>query len=220
MGRLKNSGRNAGNAEWVALSLPTMAPSPCLGCSSSSQGPFIRFRRRPRPEESAVALPEEIFLPALEERWQVSYLPGDSGSVAARCDGRGRLIVSGRIGHRADTVRALKRWLSRKARATLVPWLQELSHEAGLKFRRVSIRGQRSRWGSCSVEGDISLNYKLLFLPPDLVRYVLLHELCHTTHPDHSRDFWERLVRLEPEAVYLRRQASGTGMESIPEWAR
>lgn len=92
------------------------------------------------------------------------------------------------------------------ARAHLVTRLDELATYHGLPYNRVSIRGQRSRWGSCSATNNISLNMKLLWLPTELQDYVLLHELVHTLHPDHSSRFWERLEQICPGARRSRRQ--------------
>jgi predicted metal-dependent hydrolase len=59
----------------------------------------------------------------------------------------------------------------------------------------VSVRSQRTRWGSCSRNGNISLNLRLVLLPEDLADYVILHELVHTRIPNHGRGFWEELGR-------------------------
>ncbi|HXV97711.1 MAG TPA: M48 family metallopeptidase, partial [Anaerolineae bacterium] len=80
----------------------------------------------------------------------------------------------------------------------LVSWLTEMSRIENLPFKRAAIRGQKSRWGSCSSTGTISLNYKLLFLPVSLVRYVLIHELCHTRYLNHSKKFWSLVKQKEP----------------------
>jgi hypothetical protein len=90
--------------------------------------------------------------------------------------------------------------LSRKAGERLVPWLEELARQHGFSFRRVLVRSQRTRWASYSQRGTISLNLKLLFLPSALVRYVLIHELCHTVHANHSRRFWNLVQQNDPEA--------------------
>jgi predicted metal-dependent hydrolase len=74
-----------------------------------------------------------------------------------------------------------------------------------------------SRWGSCSARGDISLNYQLLFLPPPLLRHVLLHELCHTVEMNHSPRFWATVRRFEPDLDSMRvemRQA----WTHVPDW--
>jgi predicted metal-dependent hydrolase len=129
------------------------------------------------------------------------------------------VVVSGQVGNAGEVRDSLKRWLTRQAKATLLPWLAELSEGAGLPFQRVAVRGQRTRWGSCSARGNINLNYKLLFLPPDLVRYILHHELCHIVHLNHSRSFWKLLATLEPDYRVFNTQAK-RGMDHVPEWAK
>jgi predicted metal-dependent hydrolase len=81
------------------------------------------------------------------------------------------------------------------ARAELVPRLRSLAEEHGLKVAGFSVRNQRSRWGSCSRDGRIALNFRLIQMPPHVRDYVLLHELMHLKEQNHSRRFW-RLVRL------------------------
>lgn len=168
---------------------------------------------------SQASLPEEINLPALEEHWTVRYRESSGQSVQARNNGKGILTVSGPIENKEAVKRALKRWLARQTRSSLVPWLDELSAQADLPYAAVAVRGQKTRWASCSSKGNINLNYKLLFLPPEVVRYILNHELCHTLHPNHSRRFWSEVARLEPGYKHLNHFAR-KGMEEVPEWAK
>jgi predicted metal-dependent hydrolase len=112
---------------------------------------------------------------------------------------------------------ALKQRLRRRARETLVPWLERISEETGYRCAKVRIRGQRTRWGSCSTGRAISLNYQLLFLPPEWVRYILIHELCHTAQMNHSRAFWALVARHVPD-VQTSRKALRTAWKLIPEW--
>ena len=66
-------------------------------------------------------------------------------------------------------------------------------------FGTVSIRNQRSRWGSCSRQGNLSFNYRVVFLPPRLAEYVIVHELCHLKEFNHSPRFWELVSQAVPE---------------------
>ncbi len=71
---------------------------------------------------------------------------------------------------------------------------RDLAHAHGLTVSRVTIRNQRSRWGSCSSRGAIALNWRLVQMPPDVSDYVILHELMHLKQPNHSRQFWREVA--------------------------
>ena len=90
-----------------------------------------------------------------------------------------------------DDVRpAIEADLKLLARERLVPRLTALARQHGLAFTRVSIRGQRSRWGSCSRSGAIALNFRLVQMPPEVCDYVLIHELMHLKQQNHGPRFW------------------------------
>ena len=84
-----------------------------------------------------------------------------------------------------------KRWLIRTAYPLFLMDLEQLSRRLGLSFNKLCVRCQKTCWGSCSHEGNISLNAKLLFYPKKVVQYVMIHELCHTVYMDHSQSFWQ-----------------------------
>jgi predicted metal-dependent hydrolase len=83
----------------------------------------------------------------------------------------------------------------------------------------VQIRLQRTRWGSCSSSGSISLNASLLFVAPALVRYLFVHELCHLFSMNHSRRFWNAVERFEPDYRALDRKLTAA-WALIPLWAQ
>ncbi len=90
----------------------------------------------------------------------------------------------------ADNVWQLRNWVRQKAWRLLPPLLEQLSQQTGLTYKKISIRSQKTRWGSCSSTGTISVNDQLLFLPRDTAAYLMIHELCHTQHMNHSSRFW------------------------------
>ena len=86
--------------------------------------------------------------------------------------------------------------------------LSELAMEHNFQYNRISIRNQKTRWGSCSSKNNISLNKKLLHLPDQLIDYILLHELVHTRVKNHSQDFWNELETVVPNARTVDKQLS------------
>lgn len=165
----------------------------------------------------ADALPDTLELPALGESWRIEYLPTNTRVVGVLIDRPGWVTVYGAV-HDHDACReALKRWLRLRTREELAPWLDRLATENGFRFREALIRGQRTRWASCSVNGVISLSYKLLFLERHWVRCILLHELCHTVCMNHSPRFWALLGRHEPECREIQRRMRDS-WKRVPAW--
>lgn len=83
----------------------------------------------------------------------------------------------------------------------------------GGHFTSITVRDQRSRWGSCSSRGTLSFNYRLIFAPPVILDYVVVHELCHLTHMNHSRDFWNMVEKIMPEYKIYRQWLRDHGQE-------
>ena len=122
------------------------------------------------------------------ERVRISASTAADGTLSICCADRHVRAAAG------VTVRDAVLWdLRRLAAAELAPRLHELAAVHGLAVGRVSIRDQRSRWGSCARGGNIALNFRLVQMPPSVRDYVLLHELMHLRQQNHSRRFW-RLV--------------------------
>lgn len=100
-----------------------------------------------------------------------------------------------------------RRPLARKhAEALLRERINRLAREYGFSFNRVSVRNQKTRWGSCSVNNNISLNEKLARLPDRLIDFVLLHELVHTRVKNHGKDFWLELGKCVDDVEALRKE--------------
>ena len=94
---------------------------------------------------------------------------------------------------------AAEECLTRIARRQLVPRLHELAAVHGLAVHRVTIRNQRSRWGSCARSGAVALNLRLVQMPDAVRDYVLIHELMHLKQQNHSRRFWRLVEDACPE---------------------
>ncbi|MGA7932679.1 MAG: SprT family zinc-dependent metalloprotease [Kovacikia sp.] len=148
--------------------------------------------------ETSEALPQQILLRAIAEIWQVEYHTTPLPGIRVTEQPSFKLALFGNIDDQETCKIALQRWVSRKAHGHLVPWLKSVSKELRLPFEQTLIRKQKTRWGSCSSSKTISINCKLLFLPNNLVRYVFIHELCHTVHLNHSSRFWNLVGKYEP----------------------
>ena len=169
------------------------------------------------PAKPIAVLPDRIDLPALGESWGVEYQPAKTRAVGVIVAGPGRITVYGAVHDRVACREALIGWLRLRTREELIPWLVRLSQGDGLPFNEALVRGQKTRWASCSSTKTISLSYKLLFLERDWVRFVLLHELCHTVQMNHSRKFWLLMNRLEPGCGTIRRQMRDA-WKKVPDW--
>lgn len=193
----------------------TRIPAILSGRAEWVESVFRRMERKGITPGAPPSIPSEIFLEAIGECWRLD--------VVSRADAESRLTQKGPqrlllVDGEADASRKLvRKWLAARGRETLVPWLRELSAETGLTFERAQIRGQKTRWGSCSARGTISINFNILFLPEELARYVLIHELCHTRHMDHSERYWALVARFEPRWYELDRALGASGSR-VPLW--
>ena len=161
--------------------------------------------------------PTQIVLRSPKESWQVNYQGATGDRLWIRQTKSKQVIVSGGIADVVACQAALRSWLSRKAIAEFTPWFQKVSQEVNLTFNKLSIRGQKTRWGSCSTQKNINLNYKLLFLPESLVRYVFIHELCHTVHMNHSKTFWQLVGDKDPNYQHWRNELK-QAWRYVPRW--
>lgn len=161
------------------------------------------------------ALPDRIVFAANGQAFDVRYEDAEGAPRLRQADGL--LTVLGECQRSALVRHTLQRFTMRLAHAVLLPWLERVSAESGLGFQRLQIRRQRTRWGSCSRNGTISLNACLLFQRPAVVNYLLIHELVHTQHMNHSRRFWAAVARQEPGWQALD-AALSRGWRSVPAW--
>ena len=127
-----------------------------------------------------------------------------------------------RVHRRGDTLlvpadagaarRALERWYRRAARREIAPRAEVAAAALGCSCSALTIRGQRTRWGSCSAKGALSFNWRLLLAPAAVLDYVVWHEACHLRVMDHSASFWslvhEHCPDHEAQRSWLRRQGS------------
>jgi predicted metal-dependent hydrolase len=180
-----------------------------------------------RTEARKNVVPPEPFPPAtLElagagEVWRIhvagGHGAGGNGGPRLRTTAPGLITLSGDTTNTRTLHHALRRWLMSHAAEVFAPLLEECAREMGLPYRRLAVRRQRTRWGSCSSRGTISLNCCLLFQRPEVLRYLLVHELAHVRHMNHSARFWELVARYCPNCRPLDRELLD-GWRRVPSW--
>ena len=85
----------------------------------------------------------------------------------------------------------------------------------GGTYSRITIRDQKTRWGSCSSKGTLSFNWRLMLAPPAILDYVVVHELCHLRHMDHSPAFWQAVGEVFPDYAFARKWLRKHGQELV-----
>lgn len=161
-------------------------------------------------------LPHTLDLRAIDRTYTIEYCERP-GPVRVLLTPGNCLVVIGELHDRRSIALALRRWLSDLAMLHLGEQLQRVSSETALPYARLQIRRQRTRWGSCSVSRTISLNVCLLFLDSEIVRYLMIHELCHTREMNHSVRFWSLVAQHEPNYRAQDRALLG-GWRQVPWW--
>ncbi len=128
---------------------------------------------------------------------------GQSVTVCHRPDRRsgvemvdGEILVSGQAEH---LPRRLRDFLKKQGKAEIEPLARSLADRLGARVGRVTLRDTRSRWGSCSAKGDLNFSWRLIFAPPEVLTYVVAHEVAHLRHMDHSAAFWDTVKDLHPD---------------------
>lgn len=161
--------------------------------------------------------PAKISLPAVAELWTVTqeHIVGARPQIEERAFHHLHLRADPSDGGWQTVLRT---WLIARAEKEFSAWLKELGERTQLTYSRITVRLQKTRWGSCSRSGNISLNARLLFVAPEIATYVLLHELCHTKELNHSIRFWKLVERFEPNWRRLDRALTDAS-RSLPRWA-
>ncbi|MEK7303792.1 MAG: SprT family zinc-dependent metalloprotease, partial [Pseudomonadota bacterium] len=116
--------------------------------------------------------------------------------AACRCES-GSLVI--KVPHNTAIRPAIEAWYRRAAATHAAARLAHFAPQVGRAARKLVIRAQRTRWGSCSARGTISLNWRLMQAPPEILDYVVVHELCHLLVPNHSPRFWAEVARVLPD---------------------
>jgi hypothetical protein len=193
--------RTTGIVVTADLSVEVRGPCRCTLSEAHAllvrHGPWVqRTLQRLRAAARRPVLADGTPLPLLDDVLTLRLGPGSAPVVDRAGD---ELWLRGAPLDPAGLNARLAAWYRQQARGHLPARLDELARALALRPRAVSIRGQRTRWGSCSGRGTISLNWRLMLVPLSLVDYVLVHEVCHLRHLSHSPAFWALVADAMPD---------------------
>ncbi len=201
----------------VEVVVPPRTPAPLVQQFVARHREWIDARvRECEVQQAQLVAPSELLLPSIERVVKVDYRH-EATPARLRVIDDHQLLVRGLVNEPARWSRLLTGWLNDLAYQELLKRLQSLAQQHGFSFERLQIRRQRTRWGSCSSSGTISINLCSLFLRPEVLRYLLIHELCHTRHMNHSSRFWDLVAQCEPGYAQLDKELS-RAWRHVPAW--
>ncbi len=188
----------------VEVVLPRRAPAAAAERAVRELRPWIERQLAHAARQQAAVAARGDSLPYLGISLRLHAEPGRA-QVTRRGD---ELLVPADAHARG----ALERWYRRMAREEISARLARACARSGLSYSRLTIRDQRTRWGSCSRAGTLSFNWRLLLAPEEVLDYVIWHEVCHLAVPDHSPRFWALVADHCPDhrerAAWLRTNAA------------
>ena len=179
------------DGEGVEVVLPRRAPEREAAAAVRELAPWIRRRVAEQQHARVVVAARGDTVPYLGETLDLRPQTG-----RRRVHRRGDVLLTPAG---TDRDAAIERWYRRAARDEISPRLERACALAGSSYSTLTIRGQRTRWASCSRTGAMSFNWRLLLAPEAVLDYVVWHEVCHLEVMDHSAHFWALLARWCPD---------------------
>jgi len=106
-------------------------------------------------------------------------------------------------------------WYRQKAKQWIIERVRHLAESNQLHYEKIKITSARTRWGSCSPKNTLSFSWRLMLTPPEVIEYVIIHELAHTVHHNHSKRFWNLVEKLLPDYKMRRKQLRQYGQQAL-----
>lgn len=161
-------------------------------------------------------LPSDIVFHSINTTYKITYEHLDT-RLRLWQRSENDMVVLGNMADQQRCKKLLSMWVRKLSKEYLPKHFHRLSQLMGIEYQGLTIRNQKTVWGSCTSQHTINLNYKLFLLPIHLMNYVMVHELCHTKHLNHSDQFWRLVERYDPNWKQ-HRQALRTADKYIPGW--
>ena len=204
-------------AGYLSITAPMILPTNHLLKAITKQRSWIeKHSCYQAPVDYNHYYPLHLPLRSFKENWYICYVPSQHKRLTLAMKAK-QLILRGPIHDIPACQLKLRHWIRQRATLLLVNELDKISQEIGLTYDQLKLRTQKSRWGSCNSQKTITLNDKLLFLPYDWLRYVCIHELCHTQHMNHSKGFWQLVGQYDLNYAQ-HRKALHKAERYVPRW--
>lgn len=179
----------------LEITLPKRFSTKHLPAILEENKDWILKQQRLHDHPEAYIRPQEIHLLAFQQKWSVHYFQNHKRpKIRQFAD---NIILSGDIQDFSVCRDKLNDWIRKQAKLLLAVYFKNLAENMGMPYQDLSVRSQSTLWGSCSQDKSIRLNYKLIFLPEALMRHIMIHELCHTKHMNHSDRFWDLVAKFD-----------------------
>ena len=209
---------NSSPQDGVVIVLPKYYDDKWVKNGVVSKKSWIQKRIRKLIYERSNLRPDNICLQALNFERLINYR--DDEGLMTIDEEHEEIIVSGDTENKFLVSMALQEWLQSLSSEYLIPTVESAADQYGFIVKKIRIKFLKTIWGSCSINKNISLNRNLLFFPPEIVNYVIVHELTHLKVMDHSSKFWLELEKILPKAQSLRRQLREQERTLVPVWAK
>jgi len=171
------------------------------------------FHQHQKRQETPFRLMEGATLPYLGSKFILRLQNGPTDDIFLNETTRELIVTSANIEMPSVVENNLRIWLQKKAEQIFAKRMPIYASLLGVSYRSFSLSSAKQRWGSCSVSGNIRLNWRLIYLPLSLIDYVIAHELAHLHQMNHSKRFWEIVSQVYPDYKTARKQL---GQESSP----
>lgn len=161
-------------------------------------------------------LPTVVEIPSCNKKYIIRYLAATTKHKLF-LGANNVITIMGDIENKEACRILLSTWLKKIAKPILQELIEQISSRTKLTYSKLTIRDQSTRWGSCTSKKNINLNYKLILLPLKLAEHIIIHELCHTKHLNHSSAFWQ-LVATHDSNWQEHREEMKLAETMLPGW--
>ncbi|MBV8835869.1 MAG: M48 family metallopeptidase [Alphaproteobacteria bacterium] len=180
----------------VQLTMPTRGSLREAKSFAEKNGAWIAARLKRLPQ--AIPFADGTTLPLRNVAHTILHRPGARGTTWTETNGKDGAILCV-AGGRAHMARRVRDFLKKEAKHDLTVASRRYAAELGVKIKRITVRDQTSRWGSCTADGVLSYSWRLILAPPHVLEYLAAHEVAHLVEMNHSARFWRVVKRICPD---------------------